>query len=135
MNKYRRWLLKQLSATARITSKYRVHAAVRHINRKQVSITACTNKHYCDFARAHLHDVVVLLWFLYTGEFPAWEGGVWGGAGAGAGAETEGRVSRWPGGGGVAEASSKGKEDKGGKKGAGCKGNGKANVEEEEEGE
>ena len=57
------------------------------------------------------------------------------GRGGGGGGGRDGGPCESLGGGGGAEAISKGKEDKGGKKGAGCKGNWKANVEEEEEGE
>ncbi len=59
MNKYRRWLLKAIINDSEDHFEVPCSRCGTTQYRKQVSIAACTNKHDCDFARAHLHDVMI----------------------------------------------------------------------------
>jgi hypothetical protein len=59
MNKYRRWLLETIIDDSKDHFEVPCSRCGTTQHRKQVSIAACTNKRNCDFARAHLHDVMI----------------------------------------------------------------------------
>jgi hypothetical protein len=59
INRYRRWLLKAIIDDSEDLFEIPCPRCGMTQYRKQVCTVACTNKRNCDFARAHLHDVMI----------------------------------------------------------------------------